>query len=40
MEWPEGEILKFKDISESKDVDISVSTNVNWFEVEGSIQLS
>ena len=40
MEWPEGEILKFKDISESKDVDISVTTNVNWFEVEGSIQLS
>ena len=40
MEWPEGEILKFKDISDSKDVDITVTTNVNWFEVEGSINIS
>lgn len=40
MEWPEGEILRFKDISDSADVDISVSTNVNWFEVEGGITLS
>lgn len=40
LEWPEGEILKFHDGSEFKDVDISVSTNVNWFEVEGSITLS
>ncbi len=40
MEWPEGEILKFKDSSEFKDVDISVTTNVNWFEVEGSVTLS
>lgn len=37
MEWPEGEILKFKEISDSRDVDISVSTNMNWFEVEGNI---
>ena len=40
MEWPEGEILKFKDSSEFKDVDITVTTNVNWFEVEGSVTLS
>ena len=40
MEWPEGEILKFKDISDARDVDISVSTNVNWFEVEGSVTVS
>lgn len=40
MEWPEGEILKFKDSSEFKDVDFSVTTNVNWFEVEGSVTLS
>ena len=40
LEWPEGEILKFKDSSEFKDVDISVTTNVNWFEVEGSVTLS
>lgn len=40
MEWPEGEILKFSEISESKDVDISVSTNMNWFEVEGSVKVS
>ena len=40
MEWPEGEILKIKDSSEFKDVDISVTTNVNWFEVEGSVTLS
>ena len=40
MEWPEGEILKFKDISKTQDVDISVSTNMNWFEVEGSLTIS
>lgn len=40
LEWPEGEILKFKDISDRSDVDISVTTNVNWFEVEGSVSIS
>lgn len=38
MEWPQGQILKFRGMSTGR-VDIQVKTNVNWFEIEGSVDL-
>lgn len=37
VEWPEGRALRFRGDVKSKDIDISVKSGVNWFEVEGEI---
>ena len=37
VEWPEGRALRFRGDVRSKDIDISVKSGVNWFEVEGEI---
>lgn len=39
MEWPEGQILKFKGILTEKDIDIDVKSNVDWFSVEGKVNI-
>lgn len=38
MEWPQGQILKFRGMSTGR-VDIQVKTNMQWFEIEGSVDL-
>lgn len=37
VEWPEGQALRFRGEVKSNNVDITVKSGVNWFEVEGEI---
>ena len=37
VEWPEGRALRFRGEVKSDNVDITVKSGVNWFEVEGEI---
>lgn len=37
VEWPEGQVLKFKGIFNPSDIDIQVTSNIDWFKVEGKI---
>ena len=39
VEWPEGRALRFRGDVKSGDIDITVSSGVNWFEVEGEIRI-
>lgn len=38
MEWPQGQLLKFRAPS-SGTINLQVQTNVNWFEIEGNVDL-
>ena len=40
MEWPNGQILKFKGILTEKDIDIEVKSDVEWFAVEGNVKVN
>ena len=40
MEWPNGQILKFKGVLTEKDIDIDVKTNVDWFSIEGKVNVN
>ena len=37
IEWPEGRALRFRGDVKDKDIDITVKSGVNWFEVEGQV---
>ena len=37
VEWPEGRALRFRGDVKSGNVEITVKSGVNWFEVEGEI---
>ena len=37
VEWPEGRALRFRGEVKDKDIDITVKSGVNWFEVEGDV---
>lgn len=37
VEWPEGRALRFRGDIKSDNVDITVKSGVNWFEVEGEV---
>ena len=39
LEWPRGRELKFKGIMKPADVDIQVSTNVDWFSIQGQVKI-
>ena len=39
VEWPEGRALRFRGDVKSSDIDITVNSGINWFEVEGEIDL-
>ena len=39
MEWPNGQTLKFKGTLTEKDIDIDVKTDVNWFSIEGQVNI-
>lgn len=39
VEWPEGRSLRFRGDLTGGDVDITVSTGINWFEVEGEVRI-
>lgn len=39
VEWPNGQILKFKGILTEKDVEIEVKSDENWFSVEGGVTI-
>ena len=39
LEWPLGRELKFKGIVQHADVEVLVSTGVEWFKVEGKVNL-
>ena len=39
LEWPLGRELKFKGIVQPADVEVLVSTGVEWFKVEGKVNL-
>ena len=40
LEWPLGRELKFKGVMKPADVDIQVSTQMNWFELQGKASLN
>lgn len=39
VEWPEGRALRFRGDIRSTDVDITVKSNIRWFEVEGQVSV-
>lgn len=39
VEWPEGRALRFRGDIRSTDVDITVKSNIRWFEVEGQVNV-
>ncbi|MDR2286599.1 MAG: DEAD/DEAH box helicase [Prevotellaceae bacterium] len=39
VEWPEGEQFKIRKKVASKDISINVKSNINWFELEGELQV-
>ena len=39
MEWPRGRELKFKGIMKPADLDIQVSTNTDWFAIQGKVNI-
>ena len=39
VEWPEGRALRFRGDVKDKDIDITVKSGVNWFEVEGEVSI-
>ena len=39
VEWPEGRALRFRGDLTAGDIDITVSSGVNWFEVEGEVRI-
>ncbi len=39
VEWPEGRALRFRGTVQKGAVDITVRSNVNWFEMEGEVKL-
>lgn len=39
VEWPNGQILKFKGIITEKNIDIEVMSNTEWFSVEGKVNI-
>lgn len=39
-EWPEGQRLKFKGDIQGGDISVTVKTGIDWFEVEGEVNVS
>ena len=39
VEWPEGRALRFRGEVKAGDVDVTVKSGVNWFEVEGEVKV-
>ena len=39
VEWPEGRALRFRGDVRPSDVEVTVNTGVNWFEVEGEVAI-
>lgn len=39
-EWPEGKALKFKGTVNSGDIDIQVYSDMEWFSVEGTVNVN
>lgn len=39
VEWPEGQILKFRGSLKQSNVDIQVNSEMEWFKVQGKISL-
>ena len=39
VEWPEGRALRFRGEVKDKDVNVTVKSGVNWFEVEGEVSI-
>lgn len=39
LEWPRGRELKFKGVMKPADVEIQVSTNVEWFSIQGQVKI-
>ena len=39
LEWPNGQILKFKGVLTENDIDIDVKSDMNWFAVEGEVRI-
>ena len=39
VEWPEGRALRFRGDVKSSNIDITVTSGVNWFEVEGEVSI-
>lgn len=39
VEWPNGQILKFKGILTDRNIDIEVKSDTEWFAVEGSAKI-
>ncbi|MCQ2272982.1 MAG: SNF2 family helicase [Bacteroidales bacterium] len=39
VEWPEGQLLKFKGLFKPSDIDIQVVSNIDWFKIQGKISV-
>ena len=39
LEWPLGRELKFKGVMKPADVDVQVTTNMDWFKVQGNVHI-
>lgn len=39
LEWPRGRELKFKGVMKPADVDVQVSTNTDWFTIQGKVNI-
>lgn len=39
VEWPNGQMLKFKGILTDNDIDVEVKSDIDWFAVEGNVKI-
>ena len=39
VEWPEGRPLRFRGEAKASDVDVTVSSGIDWFSVEGELTI-
>ena len=39
LEWPKGQVLKFKGILTTNDIDIDVKGDTEWFSIEGNVNV-
>lgn len=39
IEWPNGQVLKFKGILTETDIEIEVKSDIDWFTIEGNVRI-
>ena len=39
VEWPEGQMLKFKGVFKPSDINVQVVSDIDWFRVQGKVSI-